>query len=277
MSSFLDEESKILVKLGLSPSQSKIYLAALQLGRAPVKEISQVCKIAREDIYKFMPSLIELGLINRHLSSPTQYEAVDPTVGFGLLLNLVKEEYLNLNAEADIALKNLNETLNNKTPSINKNLDTTFLSTTENIKTLTEAAKEAKETIDFTTRYNLFVYSMNSPRFAPELKEMRKAAERGVKFRMIVNKPKIAEPLSNLSFQIQDSKHLILNKNFEYRYLSSPLNCVVIIYDNKRCLIETSKEQDVKFTPSLWSNNEILVELCKSYFEKYWALLYAPE
>jgi sugar-specific transcriptional regulator TrmB len=275
LSSFLDEKGKILVKLGLSPSQSKIYLALLQLGRASVKEISQVCKIAREDIYKSMPSLLELGLINKHLASPTQYGAVDPKEGFELLLNCVKEQYLNLNVEADKALKDLNATLNNKNPE-NKNLETTIFSATNNINTLTEAVKEANETIDFTTRYNLFIYSMNSPQLISELREMRKSAERGVKFRMIVNKPRIAEPLSSLSFQLQDSKDLILNKNFEYRYLSSPPKCVVIVYDNKRCLIETSKEQDIKFSPYLWSNNEILVELCKSYFEKNWDLAYRP-
>jgi sugar-specific transcriptional regulator TrmB len=275
LSTFLNDESKALVKLGLSPSQSKIYLATLQLGKATVRDISQVSKIAREDIYKFMPSLVALGLITKHLCSPIQYEAIEPTEVFKLLFGRIEKEYLDLEIEADKALKSLTKNLS-ISDNVKKSLDTTFLSATENIKMLTEAAKEAKETIDFTTRYNLFVYSMNSSQFAQCVKEMRKATKRGVKFRMLLDKPVIAKPVSNLSFQVSDSKPLVLDQNFEYKYLNSAPKCVVIIYDNKRCLIETSKEQDMKVSPFLWSNNDILVELCKTYFEKYWNTAYKP-
>lgn len=275
LSTFLSEESRALVKLGLSPSQSKIYLATLQLGKTNVKELSKFTKIAPEDIYKLMPPLLELGLFTKHLTKPVEFSPTEPREAFRLLFANIEKENSILRSEADKALKKISNSLISQSFS-SENLDSTFFSATENIEMLTKGAMEAKDTIDFTTRYNLFVYSMNSSKLAPCVKEMNRAAQRGVKYRLLLNKPETAKPLCDLSFELSDARQLVTNENFEYKYLEKPLKCVVVIYDNKRILVETSKDYDVKFTPFLWSDNDILLELCKTYFDKHWDLAYYP-
>ncbi len=264
----MSEPIKLLVDLGLSPTQSKIYFANQHLGKATVKDISNCCNIAREDVYKILPSLQTLGIITKHLSSPVQYETIELKETIDLLLDVKQKQYLELRKGADKALKKLKKPITEY--STKKDLENTFVCSTENIQVAIDATKEAENSIDFTTRYNLFAFAMNAQPLAKYIKEMRKAADRGVKFRMIINKPENTKPVYEISYKLRDSKLLVFHNNFEYRYLVSPLNCIMIIYDNKKCLIETSTEQDVKITPQIWSNNPILAELCRTYFEKNW-------
>ena len=259
---------KLLVDLGLSPTQSKIYFANLQTGKATVKDISNCCNIAREDVYKILPSLQTLGIITKHLSSPIQYQAIELRETINVLLGAKQKQYLELRKGANETLKNFKKPANDY--STKKELENTFVSSTENIQEAIDATKEAQSTIDFTTRYNLFAFAMNSPPLEKYIKEMRKAADRGIKFRMLIDNPEKTKPVYELSYKLADSKTLVFHKNFEYRYLDSALSCIMIIYDNKKCLIETSTEKDVRITPQIWTNNLILVELCKTYFEKNW-------
>jgi sugar-specific transcriptional regulator TrmB len=263
----LSECNKLLVDLGLSPTQSKIYLANLQIGKATVKDISNNCNIAREDVYKGLPSLQTLGIVTKHLSSPIQYQAIELKETIEVLLGAKQKQYSELKKGADQTLKNFKKPINDSTK---KELENTFVSATENVQEAIDATKEAQITIDFTTRYNLFAFAMNSQPLEKYIKEMRKAADRGIKFRMLIDNPEKTKPVYEISYKLSESKKLVFHKNFEYRYLDSPLNCIMIIYDNKKCLIETSTEKDVRITPQIWTNNLILVELCKTYFEKNW-------
>lgn len=269
-------QNRILVNLGLSPTQAKIYCIIYQIGRVTVKEISNSCNVAREDVYKVLPTLQSLGLISRHLSSPVQYEAVQPKEAISVLLDAKEKQYLNLREEAGEALRSLN-LMKHSVDSTSPDLETTFVSSTENIQVAISATKEVKESIDFTTRYNLFTYAMNSLPLGKYIREMKKAADKGIKFRMIIDKPQNAKPVSKLSFCIPHSKQLVNHKNFEYKYSESPVDCIMIIYDNKKSLIETSVIRDVKISPQIWTNNPVLVLLCKTYFEKHWKTSSKPE
>ncbi len=269
MSDLLTDGIKSLTNLGLTPTQAKIYLSNLQTGQATAKVISQTSRIAREDIYRTLPSLQALGLITKHLSSPAKYEATKPKDVIAILLNRKEKEHLELREKANEALENLTKH-SGVFDSTSSDENLIFVSNDDNVHTVIEATKKAKRTIDFTTRYNLFVHSMNKLQLGLYIKEMYKATQRGVKFRMILNKPESTTPVSDLSFQVSYSKALVGSQNFEYRYVESPLECILILYDNEKCLIETSKEHDVDVSPFLWTNNHVLVELCRSYFEKTW-------
>ncbi len=262
-------QRKVLVNLGLSPTQAKIYCTIFQAGQTTVKEISKCCNVAREDVYKNLPILQSLGLIAKHVSSPVQYHAVQPKEAISILLAAKEEQYKNLREQANETLRSLTQ-MKPSVNSISEELETTFVSSVENVKIAISATKEAKETIDFTTRYNLFTYAMNSLSLAKYIREMKEAADRGIKFRMIIDKPENTKPVSELSFSVTNSKRLVQHKNFEYKYLETPIDCIMIIYDDKKALIETSIERDVKITPQIWTNNPVLVELCKTYFKKHW-------
>jgi len=184
------------------------------------------------------------------------------------LLNRKEKEHLELREKASQALESLTKHPHAYDSSNEESI--MFISNEENVHFAIDATKKARRTLDFTTRYNLFLHTMNKLQLGLYIRELYKAAQRGVKFRMIIDKPINTVPVSKLSFQVSYSKALVSSPNFEYRYVESPLDCILILYDNERCLIETSKEQDVEVSPFLATNNQVLVKLCRSYFEKTW-------
>lgn len=84
---------KILQQLGLSPNESKIYDALLDLKEAGAGKISIKTKIHRRNVYDSMHRLIDKGLVFSVLSgSETFYSPVDPDK----LTELIKEKELML-------------------------------------------------------------------------------------------------------------------------------------------------------------------------------------
>jgi sugar-specific transcriptional regulator TrmB len=60
---FQDEEVQTLTCLGLTLCQARVYLALARSGMSTAKTISKVSKVTREDIYRIMPTLQKLGLV----------------------------------------------------------------------------------------------------------------------------------------------------------------------------------------------------------------------
>jgi sugar-specific transcriptional regulator TrmB len=68
---------KTLRELGISLLQARVYLALLKLGTySNVKCISVFSKVARQDIYRTMTELRELGLVEMVIGSPALFKAI---------------------------------------------------------------------------------------------------------------------------------------------------------------------------------------------------------
>lgn len=267
----LENEVDSLRDLGLTLTQAKIYLSILRANGATAKLISQNTRIAREAVYHTLPSLEAIGLIAKQLSAPTIYQATDPKNAITILVKRKKKEYLEVNGKANQALKNLfyNENFANSNSGESQRI---LYSKTVNHPTneLMQAMKNVKHTVDFTTRYNLFLHAFNDIQLNDWIGEMFKATKKGVKFRMLMHKPESEKPVSELSFSIQKSNFLLNSKNFDYKYAPCLLQCIIILFDDNNCLIETSQEQDTDVSPFILTNNPTLVALARTYFEVNW-------
>lgn len=80
---------EILQHLGLTCTQTKIYLALLEVEESPVKTISKISGIDRAEVYRKISSLLKLGLIEKILGVPIKFKAVPLEDSLNLLL---KEE-----------------------------------------------------------------------------------------------------------------------------------------------------------------------------------------
>ena len=63
------EDFQILVDLGLTLLQAKVFLALLVRGTSKVTEISQVSKVSRPDVYRSLSKLQEFGLVEKEGSA----------------------------------------------------------------------------------------------------------------------------------------------------------------------------------------------------------------
>ena len=55
----------MLSDFGLTHNQAKVYLAIAQLGLASVSQASKASNVRREDVYRIMPKLEKMGLIEK--------------------------------------------------------------------------------------------------------------------------------------------------------------------------------------------------------------------
>lgn len=68
-----------LKNLGLSQTESGIYLAALELGKALPKHLAEKAQIKRPTLYKFLPNLFDKGLLSETVIGKRRYlVAEDP-------------------------------------------------------------------------------------------------------------------------------------------------------------------------------------------------------
>ena len=70
-----DENTDLLLGLGLTLNQAKVYLAILKLEKTTVGQVANFSKVRREDVYRILPSLEKMGLIERFLGKPTEIRA----------------------------------------------------------------------------------------------------------------------------------------------------------------------------------------------------------
>jgi sugar-specific transcriptional regulator TrmB len=103
-----DERVQILMRLGLTLLQAKVYLALCKTGMATVKTIYNSSNIARQEIYRIMPTLQKLGLAEKILFTPIKYRPTPIKDGYYLLLQKKTSEHSDLQNKTIELIKSLN-------------------------------------------------------------------------------------------------------------------------------------------------------------------------
>ncbi|NIU39390.1 hypothetical protein GWN65_05330, partial [Candidatus Bathyarchaeota archaeon] len=71
----LNKNAEMLSDFGLTHNQAKVYIAIARLRLATVSQISKVSKVRREDVYRILPKLEKMGLVEKLLGKPTKIRA----------------------------------------------------------------------------------------------------------------------------------------------------------------------------------------------------------
>ena len=79
----------MLMGLGLTPNQAKVYQTVLKSGNATVIQIAKSSNVRREDVYKVLSTLEKMGLIEKLLGKPAIIRA---TPVAGALASLILDE-----------------------------------------------------------------------------------------------------------------------------------------------------------------------------------------
>ena len=87
-----DENTDLLLGLGLSLNQARVYLAILKLEKTTVGQVAKFSKVRREDVYRLLPSLEKMGLVERLLGKPAEVRATPIPDAFSLLVAEEKDK-----------------------------------------------------------------------------------------------------------------------------------------------------------------------------------------
>ncbi len=257
-----DEETRVLTRLGLTITQARAYLALCRTGTSPPKTISKESKIARQDIYRILDELQELGLIEKAITTQTMFKAIPLQDALLMLLERRVKETSELQARARELLSNFKEN-SSKTTLQQEEAQFVLISEKEwSLKKRKEVVETAQTSIDVVTPWKRYV----AARFV-HAEENKKAVERGVRIRFITKKP---ENEASLGRAKEIAHAFVENPSIEVRYSRTPIITAVAMWDNKEVVVFTVPKAVLGESPALWSSNPNLVHLVQNYFETIW-------
>ncbi len=247
-----DDTINLLIDLGLTCSQAKAYLALTALKKAEAKKVAKISGIARQDIYRIMPELERIGIVEKLMATPIIYRAIPINEGSRKLLekktslcSTLQEKVKHLESQPDIdeeeeESEEVNQfVLTSERSLLQKKIDDKIAGTKLNVKAILT-------TDDI--KIMLFNYSNT----------FKAAVERGVKISIITEKS---------SFKLTKNQQILCkNPLFEIRYVETTIPYVFLIFDNKEAIIKISETM----VPSLWTNNPTVIKLAKTSFETLW-------
>jgi sugar-specific transcriptional regulator TrmB len=259
----LNECAKTLSDFGLTSNQAKAYLVLVQLGIASIREISKMSQIRREEIYRMLPDLERLGLIEKILGKPIKVKATPINVALSLLIEREKQ----LNQDRLSSLIEKKETV--ITDFNSKKFLPKFVAKEANfslIKLRDAVLVKGANMLDSAQKEMNIITSIDGFRLFQNLltdynEITKEALSRGVKIRMILNATSYNDSIST---NLNEYSGLI-----DLRFSDETLNVYVIV-DYDEALISTSTEPLMENTPYLWTDNKNLIEILKVNFERVW-------
>jgi sugar-specific transcriptional regulator TrmB len=81
-----------LIGFGLSEKEAQVYLHLLKYGPKPPSMLAKSLKTYREDVYRTLTSLIDKGMVNPSLETPTVYAAVELKIALDAALKKRESE-----------------------------------------------------------------------------------------------------------------------------------------------------------------------------------------
>jgi sugar-specific transcriptional regulator TrmB len=253
-----DENTDLLLGLGLTLNQAKIYLAILKLEKTTVSEVAKFSKVRREDVYRILPSLEKMGLVERLLGKPTQIRATPISDALSFLIAEEK-------SKSDDRLTGMR----NKVQRLSDKDWKQPLPGEESIYILIAEKKAilAKTSELIRNSRKELTLIADKARIIPTLSqfsvECRQAIKKGSQIRLIFEGDKSDGLLKEKVNKLIDgtSVHIKFNPESLNHFIMS---------DDKEALITTSRESGLGESPSLWTNNSNLIGLLRTAFESDW-------
>jgi sugar-specific transcriptional regulator TrmB len=170
-----NKEVSLLMGLGLTEAEAKVYIRLLREGSVTAGELAKLTKYSRTKVYEILEKLQREGLVESYPTRPTQFKALDPSVSIPLYVQLKRQE---LETAENLLSRSLSK-IWNKRPSqdaqvfINEGLNKTSAK-------FLELINQAEENI------YTFMAWISRGEYDSLLDAFKKARERGVEVYMAV-------------------------------------------------------------------------------------------
>ena len=253
-----DENTDLLLGLGLTLNQAKVYLAILKLEKTTVGQVAKFSKVRREDVYRILPALEKMGLIERLLGKPTEIRA---TLISDSLALLVAEEK-NKSDERLTGMRSMVQKLSLKDwkqPPPGEESIYILIAEKKAIlaKTSGLIRNSRKEVALIADKARIM------PILSQFSDEYKLAIKKGTQIRLLFEGESPDDLLK------EKVKKLIGGDSVHIKFHREALNHF-IMSDDKEALITTSKESGLGESPSLWTNNSNLIGVLRTSFESDW-------
>ena len=249
------------MKLGLTELQAKTYLTLTRFEKAEVKKISETAKIARQDLYRIIPTLEKLGLVEKIIATPILYKAVPLSEGTSSLFEKKSNEYSNLKSSLELLIATPEE--NSKIEAQEENA-AEFVITSERKRLIAKLEKAYSEStsIDIMLPGNALKFAVFN-----FYESLTVALSKNAKVRVMAKNTDLRSGAK------QKLENLKTRPGFEVKFVDTPFEFGLAICNGREVNIAISNKE----VPSLWTNNRQIVKISQMMFENQWNAKGDPE
>lgn len=255
------ENTDLLIGLGLSPNQAKVYQAILKLGTTTVGIIAESSAVRREDVYKVLPALEKMGLTEKLLGKPAKIRATSVA---GALTSLIVSEKVKSDeriATMKEKFQKLVKTKWDQPVKLGDDEDSLYVLIPDGnaiMAKISSLVAKTDEQIFWIEKQKKILHDIS--RIS---EEYERAIHRGVNIHIIIEDC-IAD--DNLRKQIQT---IIDTKSAHIRCHNQSLNTFEV-FDSRQALIAANRQNEQDESPSLWTTDKNLIGVLNGYFENVW-------
>jgi sugar-specific transcriptional regulator TrmB len=254
-----DDPVETLIHLGLTLLQAKVYLSLAKIGTSTGRATAKEAKVAPQDVYRILAELQETGLVEKIISKPNKYCAMNIDQGLEMLIKRRKNQTKLLEISVKTVSKLFHPTL--KGAQKTGEGDFILIGKDEPLKNRANRMLEtAHVSLDLMNEINDGmmghdnIYSLET-----------KFLNRGGKIRDILSK---ATPIFHLTKTFCSLQQR--NPEFQARYLDFPTPAILIIKDGKEALVSTKEKTKTLMQPFQWTDNPILVQIIQQWYNQVW-------
>jgi sugar-specific transcriptional regulator TrmB len=259
----VEKATEMMSDFGLTHNQAKVYIATAQLGLASVGQISKLSKVRREDVYRVLPKLEKMGLIEKLLGTPTKIRATPIKEAIAALVKREEEKASERVTRLKVKTKEFlrDFDVNSLKPAVfTEEANFALISQRDGILTkalnMIESSTEELNLTCSTTKLMQLIYTFSD--------QLRKAIKRGVKIRIIAEAPESGSFLPRIL-----EEQIAPGNSADLRYTNLATTHYVLS-DFAQALVGTTIEGNMADTPCLWTDNKSLVSLLQGNFENLW-------
>jgi len=253
-----DEDTVLLLGLGLSLNQARVYLAILKLEKATVGQVAKFSKVRREEVYRILPTLEKTGLIEKFLGKPTEIRATPISDALTFLMAEEKKRFDERMSGMRVTIKRLS-LKDWKQPLPEEESIYILIAEKKAILAKTSGlirnSRKEVALIADKDRIILILSQLSD--------ECKQAIKEGAQIRLIF------EGDSTDILLKEKVQKLINGASVHVKFQRKPLNHF-IMSDDKEALITGSKKSGIGESPSLWTNNSNLIGVLRTSFESDW-------
>jgi len=253
-----DENTDLLLGLGLSLNQARVYLTILKLEKTTVGQVSKFSKVRREEVYRILPSLEKLGLIERLLGKPTEIRATPISDALSFLVSEEKAKSDDRLSGMRSKVKSLSSKDWKQPPPGEESIYILIAEKKAILAKTSELIRNSRKEVALIADKARIM-----PVLAQFTDEYKLAIKKGAQIRLLLEGENPDVLLK------EKAQKLIGNTSVSIRFHHEPLNHF-IMSDDKEALITTSKESGLGESPSLWTNNSNLIGVLRTGFESDW-------
>ncbi len=255
-----DEDVQTLTGFGLTFLQAKVYLTLVRTGNSTVRKIAEKANIARQEVQRVAAELQSIGLVEKLLVNPTEFEPLPINDAVTFLLERREKVSLELEQKANMLLKNF---ANNQVESLDEEKMAQFVITSGKEAIIRKSRMVVDRTKESCDLINGLWKNVGYASFLFREQSIQ-ALKRHVKIRLVAAKLPEEQSAQEIF------EYSIASRNVEIKFVSSSLPAILGIYDKKELLVYTSPEKLIGDSPMLWTNNSALIAAVQIYFNKLW-------